>query len=98
MRRAGSSKPLLHGFTGWVYVLVALQAGGGILVSAVMKYADNVLKGLATGVSVILSSAGSMLIFGTPISGQFVLGASIILASVFFFSNDVPVGRSRKLQ
>ena len=98
LRRAGSSKPFLHGFTGWVYVLVALQAGGGILVSAVMKYADNVLKGLATGVSVILSSAGSMLIFGTPISGQFVLGASIILASVFFFSNDVPVGRSRKLQ
>eukprot|EP00978_Attheya_sp_CCMP212_P042169 scaffold252569_cov51-Attheya_sp.AAC.2 len=41
-------KLCLHGFHGWVWVLVLLQAGGGMLVVAVIKYADNVLKGLAT--------------------------------------------------
>lgn len=30
-------KPYLHGFTIWVWVLVALQAGGGLLVAAVIK-------------------------------------------------------------
>lgn len=52
----GVHKPYFHGFTKWVWILVALQAGGGLLVAAVIKYADNVLKGLATGVSVCFAT------------------------------------------
>lgn len=37
-----SDQGYFHGFTGWVWVLVWLQAGGGLLVAAVIKYADNV--------------------------------------------------------
>jgi solute carrier family 35 (UDP-sugar transporter), member A1/2/3 len=86
----GDSKPYLHGFTFWVWVLVALQAGGGLLVAAVIKYADNVLKGLATGVSVVLSSTLSMLLFATPLGMLFLLGATVILISVWFFSEPCP--------
>jgi UDP-sugar transporter A1/2/3 len=50
------TKPFMYGFTGWVYVVVMLQAGGGMLVAAVIKYADNVLKGMATGVSVVTAT------------------------------------------
>lgn len=85
-----AEKPFLHGFTGWVWVLVLLQAGGGLLVAAVIKYADNVLKGMATGVSVVTSTACSMVLFNTPLTGQFAVGAVIILISVFLFSNDIP--------
>lgn len=84
------SKDYLHGFTFWVWILVGLQAGGGLLVAAVIKYADNVLKGLATGVSVVSSSLFSMFIFGTPLGGQFFAGATMILTSVYLFSNPVP--------
>jgi len=83
-------KPFGHGFTFWVWVLVGLQAGGGLLVAAVIKYADNVLKGLATGVSVVVGTAFSMVFFGTPLSGQFFFGAVLILTSVYFFSNTLP--------
>jgi solute carrier family 35 (UDP-sugar transporter), member A1/2/3 len=31
-----------HGFTGWVWVLVWLQAGGGLLVAAVIKVFSNI--------------------------------------------------------
>lgn len=82
--------PYLHGFTMWVWILIALQAGGGLLVAAVIKYADNVLKGLATGVSVVVATFCSMILFGTPLSGQFSVGAVMILFSVYFFSNDLP--------
>lgn len=41
-REGAESKPYFHGFTFWVWVLVGLQAGGGLLVAAVIKYADNV--------------------------------------------------------
>lgn len=83
------AKPYFHGFTPLVWILVALQAGGGLLVAAVIKYADNVLKGLATGVSVCFATAVSFCLFGTPLSSQFSVGASMILVSVYFFSNPV---------
>lgn len=37
-----ANQDYFHGFTSWVWVLVCLQAGGGLLVAAVIKYADNV--------------------------------------------------------
>jgi UDP-sugar transporter A1/2/3 len=37
-----ANEPYFHGFTYWVWILVGLQAGGGLLVAAVIKYADNV--------------------------------------------------------
>jgi len=85
-----AAKPFMHGFTSWVYVLVGLQAGGGLLVAAVIKYADNVLKGMATGVSVCFGSVCSVFLFGTILSGQFFTGASLVLGSVYFFSNELP--------
>mmetsp|Transcript_3180 Transcript_3180/g.7042 ORF Transcript_3180/g.7042 Transcript_3180/m.7042 type:complete len:402 (+) Transcript_3180:2-1207(+) len=84
-------KPFMHGFTAWAWVIVALQAGGGMLVAAVIKYADNVLKGMATGVSVATGTFASTFLFGTTLSMQFGIGAAMILVSVYFFSNDVPV-------
>merc|ERR1712232_662254 len=83
-------KPYFHGFNTSAWVLVALQAGGGMLVAAVIKYADNVLKGLATGVSVVVATAFSSVFFGTELTGQFTFGATMILISVYFFSNNVP--------
>eukprot|EP00545_Synedropsis_sp_CCMP1620_P009508 CAMPEP_0119013578 /NCGR_PEP_ID=MMETSP1176-20130426/8527_1 /TAXON_ID=265551 /ORGANISM="Synedropsis recta cf, Strain CCMP1620" /LENGTH=379 /DNA_ID=CAMNT_0006966679 /DNA_START=63 /DNA_END=1202 /DNA_ORIENTATION=- len=83
-------KPFLHGFTSWVWVLVCLQAGGGLLVAAVIKYADNVLKGLATGVSVVAATAASAAFFRVPLTGQFSAGGVCIMIAVYFFSNELP--------
>lgn len=93
---AAAGQGFLHGFNFWTWVLVILQAGGGLLVAAVIKYADNVLKGLATGVSVVLSSGLSMLLFSTPLGMKFVIGGCLILTAVWFFSNPLPekVGKS----
>jgi solute carrier family 35 (UDP-sugar transporter), member A1/2/3 len=88
------TKSYFHGFTYWVWILICLQAGGGLLVAAVIKYADNVLKGLATGVSVCFATAVSTVLFGTPLSPQFSIGASMILVSVYFFSN--PLAKKEK--
>jgi len=92
----GAALPYLHGFTFWAWVMVCLQTSGGMLVAAVIKYADNVLKGLATGVSVCFATAVSFVFFGTPITGQFLAGASVILCSVYFFSNPIQSKNSIK--
>jgi len=93
-----TGKSYLHGFDMWVWILVGLQSGGGLLVAAVIKYADNVLKGLATGVSVVLSSALSMVFFATPLGPKFGVGAVVILTSVWFFSNPLPAACSAKMK
>ncbi|GKY91905.1 hypothetical protein MPSEU_000162100 [Mayamaea pseudoterrestris] len=90
-----AAKGYFHGFTFWVWILVGLQAGGGMLVAAVIKYADNVLKGMATGVSIIVATAFSTVLFGTPLSSQFVVGASLILLGVYYFSNPLPAAIMR---
>ena len=95
MKKAPSTPvPYLHGFTFWTWILVLLQAGGGLLVAAVIKYADNVLKGLATGVSVVFATVLSMGLFGTPLTNQFSFGATMILAAVYYFSNPLPTSIS----
>jgi len=86
---SSGDQPYFYGFTKWVWILVCLQAGGGLLVAAVIKYADNVLKGLATGVSVCFATGVSTVLFGTPLSSQFSIGAVMILISVYFFSNPI---------
>lgn len=87
----------LHGFTIWVWILVLLQAGGGLLVAAIIKYADNVLKGLATGVSIVTATLVSQWIFPTPTGAtsilshpQFLFGSCMILLSVYYFNNPFP--------
>jgi UDP-sugar transporter A1/2/3 len=41
-QKESNGQPFFHGFNNWVYLLVCLQAAGGLLVAAVIKYADNV--------------------------------------------------------
>lgn len=90
------AKPFAHGFTGAVWMLVMMHAVGGLLVAAVLKYADNVLKGLALGVSVVMTSVLASVIFQVHLTNSFLVGASIILLSVYSFENPIaPCWRSR---
>ena len=54
-------------FKGWTIntVLIALiQAGGGLLVAACLKYADSILKTLATSGSIVLSAVLGYIFLG----------------------------------
>ncbi|KAM4722877.1 UDP-N-acetylglucosamine transporter-like [Rhinophrynus dorsalis] len=45
-----------QGYNNLTWAVVVLQALGGLVVAAVLKYADNILKGFATSLSIILST------------------------------------------
>lgn len=65
---------------------VLLQAFGGLLIGAVLKYASNVAKGFATSISMIASSVLSIYIFDFKPTTHFVLGSIIVAISVALYS------------
>jgi UDP-sugar transporter A1/2/3 len=79
----------LKGFTLWVYLQVWLLGGGGLVVAIVIKYTDNVQKGIATGLSVIVSTLLSNLIFGTVLNRYFSLGTIYVLLGLMLFNEDL---------
>ncbi|CAG0898792.1 unnamed protein product [Darwinula stevensoni] len=74
------------GYDAFVWFLIALQALGGLLVAMVMKYADNIMKGFATSLAIVLSCLASYFIFDVPLTVKFLLGTVIVMLSVFLYN------------
>ncbi|KAG5507575.1 hypothetical protein JKF63_06524 [Porcisia hertigi] len=70
--------------------LVAIHALGGLLVAMVVKYADNILKGFATGIAVVISGLMSSVVSGYEPSLAFVLGAALVTGSGITFHKFEP--------
>jgi len=51
------------GYNTYVWGVITLQAAGGLIVAVVVKYADNVMKGFATSISIIISAVISYILF-----------------------------------
>lgn len=79
---------LLQGYNWLTWVVVANQALGGLLVAIVVKYADNILKGFATSLSIIVSGVISIYLFGFQPSGVFIVGAFIVMSSSYLYGID----------
>lgn len=76
---------VLRGFDGVVWLIVAVNSLGGLIVAATIKYADNIVKCFATGIAVASSSVLSVPIFGFELSSRFCAGAACtILASAMY--------------
>jgi UDP-sugar transporter A1/2/3 len=85
-----NEKGFFFGYTFLTWVVVLLQAQGGLLVAVVVKYADNILKGFATSLAIIISSILSVYLFDFDLSIQFVIGASLVISSIFLYSQPPP--------
>lgn len=79
---------MLQGYDWLTWVVVANQALGGLLVAIVVKYADNILKGFATSLSIIVSGVISIYLFSFRPSGVFIVGAFIVMASSYLYGID----------
>ncbi|KAI8377865.1 nucleotide-sugar transporter-domain-containing protein [Radiomyces spectabilis] len=79
---------LLQGYDWLTWVVVANQALGGLLVAIVVKYADNILKGFATSLSIIVSGIISFYLFNFQPTMPFVLGAAIVMVSSYLYGID----------
>jgi UDP-sugar transporter A1/2/3 len=74
-----------YGYTPMTWTCIAMNAGGGLLVGTVIKYADAVTKDVAIGASIVFSSIASTQLFGFEISTAFVVGCFMVIYSVFLY-------------
>ncbi|XP_033927628.1 UDP-galactose translocator isoform X2 [Melopsittacus undulatus] len=74
-----------YGYTGAVWAVVLNQAAGGLLVAVVVRYADNILKGFATALSILASTAASVHLFGFRPRAPFLAGTAMVLAAVYLY-------------
>lgn len=78
-----------HGYNSVIWTVVLLQAYGGLVIALVVKYADNILKGFAVSLSILLSSFISWWFLDDfEPSITFILGASIVILSTFLYGYE----------
>ncbi|XP_062261040.1 solute carrier family 35 member A3b [Platichthys flesus] len=78
---------IFQGYNSITWTVVILQALGGLIVAVVIKYADNILKGFATSLSIILSALISYFVLAdfNP-TGLFFMGTMLVMAATILYS------------
>ncbi|KAM3604452.1 uncharacterized protein V6R79_011184 [Siganus canaliculatus] len=87
---------MFQGYNTITCVVVVLQALGGLVIAVVIKYADNILKGFATSLSIIMSAVISyFLLKDFSPTGLFFLGSLLVIGATFLYGFErKPVGSS----
>eukprot|EP01031_Cornospumella_fuschlensis_P033818 gene33818-40919_t len=78
-------------FKGWTtcaVILALIQAAGGLLVAATLKYADSILKTLATSGSIVLSAALGRLLLGADLDIFVSIGCCCTILAICNYSMD----------
>lgn len=81
----------MYGYQPLTWVVICLEATGGIFVALVTKYADSILKNFATALAIVLNAALCALYFGFSVTPLFTLGAVLVLLAIFQYSHTPPM-------
>jgi UDP-sugar transporter A1/2/3 len=84
----------------WITLVVAmLGAAGGLLVALSLKYADAILKALATSGAIVLSSLGGWVLLDGPMTLPVALGSVVaIVATMNYTFDDTPLPESIRVE
>ncbi|RPD80051.1 nucleotide-sugar transporter, partial [Lentinus tigrinus ALCF2SS1-7] len=77
---------LFANFGVWAWATVLIQVLGGLLTALVIKYADNILKGFATSLSIVISFLASVALFNFQMTLTFVLGSTVVLVATWMYN------------
>eukprot|EP00597_Dinobryon_sp_UTEXLB2267_P001235 CAMPEP_0170076764 /NCGR_PEP_ID=MMETSP0019_2-20121128/13704_1 /TAXON_ID=98059 /ORGANISM="Dinobryon sp., Strain UTEXLB2267" /LENGTH=259 /DNA_ID=CAMNT_0010288665 /DNA_START=277 /DNA_END=1052 /DNA_ORIENTATION=+ len=74
------------GYNSMVWIVILLQAVGGLVVAVVVKYADNILKGFAASFSIVTSCILCYFVFDFRPNLLFLSGAILVNLSMYMYS------------
>jgi len=87
--RLRANEGIFQGYDGFVLLVIALQAMGGLVVAAVLRYAGNVLKCFAVSISICNCAVATTLFSNDDhnLSASAILGIALVIWSTFLYSN-----------
>jgi len=80
-----AEKGFFFGYSTLVWMVIIQQAVGGLIVAVVVRYADNILKGFATSISIIVSALSSVYLFGFTLTILFGIGTILVVISIYLY-------------
>ncbi|KAF7363515.1 hypothetical protein MSAN_01007800 [Mycena sanguinolenta] len=79
---------LFRNFGAWAWATVSVQVFGGLLTALVIKYSDNILKGFATSLSIVISFLASVALFDFQITFTFITGSLIVVCATWLYNHQ----------
>ena len=79
---------IFQGYDAIVISIIALHAAGGLVVAAVLRYANNVLKCFAVSISICNCSIATIYLSDTidkSVNARVLLGVALVIMSTFLF-------------
>lgn len=80
-----------QGYSNLVWLVITLQAVGGLNVAFILKYADNILKGFAAAFSTVAACVLEMILFSFRPSPLFLVGGILINGAAYAY--NMPAGK-----
>lgn len=85
--KSGIYNGFFRGFTVYTWIIVITQVGNGLIMSAVMKHANNITRLFIVSSSMIVTTVLSVLVFNTQLNFYFFLSLSIVIIALFLYHN-----------
>ncbi|KAJ3801361.1 nucleotide-sugar transporter [Lentinula aff. detonsa] len=77
---------LFSNFGLWAWATVLVQVLGGLVTAMVIKYSDNILKGFATSLSIVISFLASVALFDFHMTWPFIIGSVVVLNATWMYN------------
>ncbi|KZT28442.1 hypothetical protein NEOLEDRAFT_1058295 [Neolentinus lepideus HHB14362 ss-1] len=77
---------LFRNFGPWAWATVMIQVLGGLITALVIKYSDNIMKGFATSLSIVISFLASVALFDFRITFAFTAGSLTVLLATWMYN------------
>ncbi|KAK4178128.1 putative transporter [Triangularia setosa] len=75
------------GYNPVVWATICLQALGGLIVAVCIAYADNVIKNFAASLSIVVSYAGTAVVFGERMTLHATMGAAVVMVATWLYKS-----------
>ncbi|VDD89333.1 unnamed protein product [Enterobius vermicularis] len=82
------AESLFYGWDGFAWLIVIINAVGGLIVSAVMKYADNIKKTLCQSVAIACVSLFAILTHDAEADTALFIGILLVVVSTYIYSAE----------
>lgn len=81
-----------QGYNMLTWTVVFLRGAAGLIIAAVIKYADTIVKNFASSLSILVAACISGMVFNDfDFTMNFALGASLVIAATFLYNTPTPI-------